>query len=201
MNNENSWYHLDLDISNAFKADYDMLAHRWSIRKIPNPSDIFAADWLKYMGSRGIPISGAMMFHRPIGDPAVTAHIDVRIAADGGIARNADNQKPGLRAFAINWVIGGRDSEMSWYRMPERTPDVNYTSANTPYIEWPVKELVEIDRCCIQSQPTMVRVDVPHAISVKDEARIAISVRSNGIPNDWNSGVNYLRYKKILIER
>jgi len=195
MNNEHCWYKLNLDISNALRPDFDIQELSTGIRRFTNAQDIFTTDWLEYMNSRSMPVNGIMVFNRTskIGkDMDILAHVDVHIHR---------KLESAYRAFAVNWVIGGSDSEMIWYDMPENIPPLSYTPASTPYLEWPAIELNESDRCCIQSQPTMVRVSVPHAISVKNEPRICISVRTNGVPDNWDAAVNYLRDKQILIER
>lgn len=193
MNNNNCWYKLNLDIGNALRPDFGITELSTGVRRFTNARDIFTTDWLEYMDSQNIPVNGIMIFNRRAGEGMDTlAHVDVHA-----------HQKPGseYRSFAINWVIGGSDSEMIWYDMPEIIPPVGYSAINTPHLRWPVRELTEIDRSCIQSQPTMVRVSMPHAISIKNEPRICISVRTNGIPDNWDRAVDYLRDKQILVER
>jgi hypothetical protein len=203
MNNEHCWYNLNLDVSNAIRPGFDMGDQTWTVKRIMNISDMFTADWLEYMSDLGMPITATMMFQRQVNTVQSSAHVDVMIS-DKQTPESLLKQTPICRNFAINWVIGGRDSEMKWYNLPGIPNDgstVQFNLANTPYMNWPITELTEIDRCCIQSQPTMVRVDMPHAIEVKDEPRIAISVRTNGLPNDWQIAINYLRDKQLLIER
>jgi hypothetical protein len=192
MNNQHCWYNLNLDVSNALRADFDITGITPGIKNYPNVADIFTIDWLEYIESLGLPISSVLIFCRLAGEEDLDAHADVHSKPQPGSE---------YRAFAINWVIGGQNSEMRWYKMPENTTPIRYTPANTPYITWPIKELTEVDRCCIQGQPTMVRVNVPHAISVKDEPRICISVRTNAIPDDWDRAVDRLLNKQILIPR
>jgi hypothetical protein len=163
-----------------------------TIKSFSNPTDIFTSDWLEYMCNHGLPVTGIMTFGRPAGERPTNAHVD-------GLVDNS--ARPNYRDFAFNWVIGGRDSEMIWYDTADVQIPVSYTPARTPYRQLPTATLTEVDRCCIQHQPTLVRVNVLHAISVKDEPRIAISVRTNGLPNDWQIAINYLRDKKLLIER
>lgn len=192
MNKQHCWYNLNIDISNAVRPDFDFGDDRWYFKRTTTSSDMFTVDWLEYMRGLGIPITATQMFQREVGSPTTHAHIDVMAV---------DSQKISCRTFAINWAIGGRDSEMIWYDLPNNDSPVLYTRANTPYVEWSTTDLTEVDRCCIQSQPTVVRVDVPHSVKVKDEPRISISVRTNGIPNDWDTAVDYLLNKQILIPR
>ena len=189
MNNLHCWYKLNLDFSNALRPDFSLTSY---IKHFSNPTDIFTADWIEYMSDHGLPVTNIMTFSRPAGEQPIYAHVD-------GLADNST--RPLYRNFAFNWVIGGRDSEMIWYELPDIPIPVSYSPANTPYRALATANLKEVDRCCIENQPTLVRVNLLHAISVKDEPRISISARTNRIPNDWNIAVNYLRDKQLLVER
>ena len=193
MNNQNCWYNLNLDISNAIRPDFDIINFTSSIRRYTNATDIFTAEWTEYMESLGIPVYAVLMFYRHANELPWTAHVDVNI--------HHKTAKSEFRSFAINWVIGGRNSEMIWYKMPDHTAPLHCSPAGTPYFQWKTEELTEIERYSIQSQPTLVRVDVPHAISVKEEPRLCISIRNSTMPNDWDLVVKHLSEKQILIPR
>jgi hypothetical protein len=186
MENDRCWYELDIDTLNAFKTGYslpDVTGRNfgiWWVRK----DDIFDPSWIKYLSNKGIDIIGSMLFWRPAGFTNVTAHVDV---GDGKTA-----------GFALNWVIGGKDSEMSWYHLPPGPKPVEYTTAGTPFSAWPISQLVETDRRCIQSRMTLVRVDVPHAIFVKDEPRWCISLRTNQHGITWDRCVSFMQEKGLI---
>ena len=192
MNNIHCWYKLNLDASNALRPDFSINDIALTIKSFSNPTDIFTDDWLEYMSGHGLPINSAMTFGRPAGEKPNHAHVD-------GLSDNSSRSN--YRDFAFNWIISGRDSEMIWYELPDIPIPVSYSPANTPYRALATANLKEVDRCCIENQPTLVRVNLLHAISVKDESRISISARTNRIPNDWNIAVNYLRDKQLLVER
>ena len=184
------WYELDIDMSNALKQGYTLPAVNgksvgmWWFRK----DDIFNPSWLSYMSDKGIDIKGSLLFWRPARLNNTTAHIDI----DG-----SDNDR--VVIFALNWIIGGKGSEMAWYHTPPGPTFVEYTKAGTAFSSWLISDLVERDRHCIQERVTMVRVDVPHAIFVKEEPRWCISLRTNHPGRlTWEDRVNFMREKGLI---
>lgn len=187
----NCWYSLNIDFSNALRKDWE-----WNISSLEKEyiqcvnTEMFNPDWLNYMASIGVPIEYAMLFYRKPITNSNAAHVDVN-----------GNKKPITYVpCGINWIIEGQDSEMSWYNLPEQYPDIKYTMANTPYINWPVSELEEIDTANMQNSFTLVRTDVPHNVTVNEKPRWAISVRSH-VFTTWENAVNHFRSKNLLIER
>ena len=187
--NNNCWYSLNIDFSNALRKDWE-----WKIPDLKKSyirsesSRMFNAEWLSYMNSIGVPINHAVLFYRtPNGDPP-TAHIDI----------NGNNHTP--IHYALNWIVKGKNSEMKWYNLPDTYPDTKYSMANAPYIDWPMSELEEIDKANIQSYFTLVRTDIPHKVTTHEESRWAISIRSSVLAN-WNDVVSHFRSKNLLIER
>jgi hypothetical protein len=189
--NNNCWYSLNIDFSNALRKDWV-----WKIPDLKKSniqseceiSRVFNTEWLNYMNSIGVPINHVVFFYRPSnGDQ--NAHIDI----------NGSNNK--LINYALNWIIEGQDSEMTWYNLPEKDPEIKYSMANAPYSDWPVSELGEkIDTANIQNYFTLVRTDIPHKIATNEKSRWAISARSPTF-NTWSDAVNYFRSKNLLIER
>ena len=85
-----------------------------------------------------------------------------------------------LDAIVINWVWGGRGSDMVWYELPSTPSEVTRWERSTGeviYQGWPVEDLVEQDRVCIGRTPTLTRVDVPHSVDMADQARWGLSIR------------------------
>jgi hypothetical protein len=159
-------------------------------------ADILNPEWVNNMKRLGIPIySHCMLFYR---DPEFNthwAHIDI----DG-----KDKVTPASVGFNI--IIDGEDSDMVWYNTPPKPWALQYTMANTAYVGWPMKSLIEVDRARIVSNLAVVRVDVPHGIIMRSKPRWCISLRLIGKncvwnPYSWDSAVNYLRAINVLIER
>jgi hypothetical protein len=190
----NCWYTLDIDISNALRKDWE-----WNIPesstldvKIEN-TRIFNQDWLDYMQSIGIPVVRAMLFYRNSMCIQKNAHVDLRGPDSNGNISYIN--------YAMNWVLGGKDSEMIWYNLPDKNIDVKYSMANTPYIQWPISTLEEIERVNIQNSLTLIRTDIPHSIQVQSEPRWCISARSDISGYSWQQAVDHFRSKNLLIER
>jgi hypothetical protein len=194
--NNNCWYSLNIDFSNALRKDWV-----WKIPSLEKSSiqivntHLFNTDWLNYMASIEFPIEYAMLFYRIPNLYSSTAHL-----ATAHVDVNGNNKSLKYVPYAINWVIEGQDSEMIWYNLPEKYQDIKYTMANTPYVDWLVTELDEIDKANIQNYFTLVRTDVPHRVQVNEKPRWAISVRSSALVT-WNEVVNHFRSKNLLIER
>ena len=194
MNNY-CWYSLNIDFSNALRKDWV-----WEIPDLKKTSvqcvntqlfKMFNSEWLNYMKSIGVPIDYVMLFYRIPKVYSRMAHVDV----SGN--KNLITYVP----YAINWVIEGQDSEMKWYNLPEEHQNVKYTMANTPYLDWPVYKLNEIDTINSQNSFTLVRTDIPHSVHTNEKSRWSISVRSSSSLFTWEDSVDHFRSKNLLIER
>lgn len=192
MNNEYCWYNLNLDITGALRSDFSLDEPSWTVKRCPHATDLFNQSWLDYMTDLGLTVTNTMVFYRLPSDKIEEAHSDIYFESDGTMV---------YRSFAINWAIGGEDSEMEWYRQTDQPVDLELTMANTHFFSWPIEQLTKIDQVAITNVPTVVRVDLPHRIVVRDRPRIGISVRTRPFNNKWSNIVAYLRFKKILIER
>jgi hypothetical protein len=183
MEKQYCWYKLNIDTTSALRNDW-----KSSISSVSKYSaeDIFNAEWLNNSVIKKLRIGVAFAFNRPPWQIAADAHIDF----------SADAIKQ--TTFSINWVIDCKDSEMIWFDKPSSGGEIG----KSPYSchIWPINTLTEIDRCNIQLNAVVTRVDVPHAISVKSEPRISIAARSS-LKLPWNLAIAYLRSNNLLIER
>lgn len=186
------WHNINLDTSFAINPSWQFPIVDNSARHICrySPSEIFSTKWLEYMKNNSFDVSGAMIFYGPPNFQNIDAHVDLM---------TRDVIKPAI--YALNWIIGGKYSEMVWYNMPDiSNQEIKWTPANTPFMKWPVSSLNEVDRHSISTELTMVRVDIPHAIFVKDEPRWCISIRINDIDSiiDWQSAIDYFDSKNLI---
>ena len=62
-------------------------------------------------------------------------------------------------------------------------------------------QLKEIDKTRIQSNLTLVRVDVPHAIIMREKPRWAISIRLKGNIKTWDKIVEMFQILNLLDKR
>ena len=189
--NNNCWYSLNIDFSNALRKDWvwEIPDLKKSSIQSTNSRMLFNPEWLNYMNSIEVPIHFVMLFYRSPKSYTEIAHVDVK------------TKKPLLYVpYAINWIIEGQDSEMKWYNFSEEQQNVKYTMANTPYLAWPISTLTEIDSANIQNSFTLVRTDIPHSVQVNEKSRWSISVRSLSLLT-WQDSVDHFRSKNLLIER
>jgi hypothetical protein len=191
MDNQHCWYKLNIDTSWALKEDWNIpKPSSLDIRVTKYPAEyLFNQDWLNSTAVKKLRIGAAMVFNRRAWQCDDEAHVDLLYP---DMSKSA--------TFSINWVIDSKDSEMLWFNKPDNTVGVEFTEADTPYMSWPINTLVEIDRCNIQLNAVMARVDVPHAVSVRSERRLCIAARS-GLRMPWNLAVAYLRSMNMLVER
>lgn len=186
------WYNLKINTTNCFLEGYQLPEPNgghgiWSLRA----QDLFRPQWLEYMKSIGVFISSAMIFYKGPYTNFPYAHIDIRSV-----------EPLRLSTFGINWCFGGKNSEMVWYEAPTAPKDVSYTQANTPFLSWNINELKEIERTHIGNEASLVRTDVPHCIDMHTDPRWSISARCvEWEGNDWETIIEELRKKNLLIER
>ena len=191
--NEHCYYKVNIDISNALNPNWRMPLPTgnygiWA----PRARDIFSQDWLDYTASLGLHFGHALLFYRGPNTTSKEAHVDT--AADS----------KSFIGFALNWVIGGRNSHMNWFKMPglEAATAVKDTTSKVPYTTFQFKDLEYVESCSIFDDITLVRTDIPHSITMGNEKRWCISARMiKGFDMPWHSAVQYFRTKNLLVER
>jgi len=191
MNNR-CWYETTIDFDPQFTKDKlpviseDEYRTHEGIWKKPL-DEIFSKDWISYLKSLPLPMwHSVLLFYRRPHYYAHRGHVDVQDTSCG-----------------INWIIGGADSEMIWYEMPEHNREIKTSIAGTPYLSWPENEMKEIERHTLSTTKlTLVRVDIPHAVVVRNDDRWCISVRTVGkVFNSWDTTIEHFRSLNLLVER
>jgi len=187
------WYHIiGLNARDALRDDWkfpvDVSTGIWRC----DPTVALKPLWLELMKERlNAEIPSLMVFHKPANFTNHVAHIDLLTS----------NYKP--RIFALNWLLGGLHSEMRWYKTPTKPKTVLLTPAGTPYKQWPVSELTQVDSCDIGANLTFVRTDSPHAIFTQNESRWCFSIRpvfkNRSQPTTWEDAV--ATFQHLLISR
>ena len=190
------WYRLDINTADAIKKDFKFAVPNNPLGIWYYPAvDIFNTSWLQYIKNKGILVKSAMVFYRAPYANAPTAHID--------LARpTPDSDQISVSNFGLNWVIGGAGSKMIWYddSLLDKSI-VKFTKSNNPFMEWPLQELTEVDQVQVGSALTLVKVNTPHTILMKDDPRWCISARTTIKDNiSWENIVEYMRSKNLIIE-
>lgn len=109
-----------------------------------------------------------------------------------------------LNHAGFNVVIGGHDSSMTFYKLPETESPLKFTMAKTPYIDWHVirDKLELVDTFDDYSRVAMVRVDIPHAIKTGQWPRLCFSFRCDRAgDNPWEQTVEDFAKAGLLIPR
>lgn len=191
MNNR-CWYETTIDFDPLFSKDKlpligenEYTTHE-GIWKKPL-EEIFSEDWISHLKSLPLLMwDSVLLFYRRPHYYAHRGHVDVQDTCCG-----------------INWIIGGADSEMIWYEMPEHDREIKTSVAGTPYLSWPVHEMKEIERHTLSTTKlTLVRVDIPHAVLVRNDDRWCVSVRTVGeVFNSWDTTIDHFRSLNLLVER
>lgn len=194
------WYTLNLDVSNAIRPDFSFEDFLLTGENCGIPGDLwylkqdqlttmFNQDWLIYMENCGAKIWGVMIFYRSPHYVHPEVHID------------QVSNTYSTPSAALNWVVAENDdSEMVWYDFPEASGNRLNTTANTPYVTWPMAavENLEIARHCIGNQLTLVRTDIPHNIVVGNAPRWSVSLRTEHRYPDWGSIVT--AFKPLILD-
>ena len=197
------WYRLNIDTSNSIKKDWSFPEvnedyFSW-INFIP-----FEEEWLSYLRSFGLKLQYNILFFRNnyISDGKETyAHIDTQLIKD-----KDGNKKLSFCPPAINWCVGGENSEAVWYKKPQKLiikkTDEAFRNWGNPFvITNHISTLEKTDHCFLNSLPILYRVDVPHTVLQNGEKRWAISLRFKNLPFEWNKAVELLDKKGLLIPR
>jgi len=191
------WYRLNLNIENAISKDWQFPDPRqfsgyvgvWSFKA----DKIFETDWVKYMNDVALPINRSVVFYREANLVDTEAHVD--LVSEVGAPTQSTH-------FGFNLVFGGAGSEMIWYDLPPGEKNIKLVPGNNKILSWPIKDLVEIDRCSIMpNEPTLVRTDYPHSLSVGNESRWCISARTSIHDLTWDEAVEHLKTQNIIIDR
>jgi hypothetical protein len=181
-----NWYKTTIDTGQALNPLW-----RWpTVDKNTNvwgktPSEVFDQQWLNHLDDLGIAVDWILIFYRPSGFQHQTAHIDVN-----------GNE---IETSALNLIVGGKHSEMRWYRRPDQPIKRSYNDKGIPYIPFALNQLEEIQRAELGGGLSLVRVDIPHAVFVADEPRWCISLRSKTRFASWQSAVESFDQRGLLL--
>ncbi len=190
-----NWYVLDIDILNAINKNFNFEEPKYITKTKhgvwgfdgDNLTELFDKEWLDYMKSIELEVLAVLIFYRLPHANTNEAHIDLVYG------------KENFPSIAINWTINDNDdSSMIWYKKPDNTVDapikVILPEPGHKYSSWEISELTEIDRHTIGNRPTVVRIDIPHTVEMKNNPRWAISIRCKTKSNisDWDDIVDYI---------
>lgn len=186
---ERCFYQTNISIKDILCSDYKFPTGKNFNCFGTSITNIISEQWLNYARSLGLIFKGPMIFFRDKNINFQTAHIDLHFTKHIPI--------PG----AFNFVIGGNDSDMVWYKLPSGNLNIKFTMYNSPYVEWNKNELEEIDRYSIkEGEIVLVRTDAPHAIEMKEDPRWCVSLRLENNENfTWTSLVQLAKDKNLLL--
>jgi hypothetical protein len=197
------WHLLNLDIHNAINPEFEF---NDIISTLPDRGHgvwrfegddllkMFTKDWLDYMFENNLELCTALVFYRLPKTNSNYAHIDIIAGQEN------------CSTIAINWVLTDTDdSDFVWYDLPDSEPTgvarstLDYTDTYK-YNSWHISKLSEITRRTIGNNPTVIRVDIPHALHIGNNARMCISIRCNPkiTVSSWEEIVDYIRPKISL---
>lgn len=152
-----NYFHLNLDLYPLKKSSTLDLIKPHVHTKIP--ASELNQDLINFLASKDIYIYNVQTFSL-IPDYVQPIHID---GQGGDIAK-------------INFLFGGNDSLMQWYKEKPGAPRVfNKTPAGTLYQDFSYDQ-VEILESCTLKFPSLVQVGIPHNLINKQEHLICISI-------------------------
>jgi hypothetical protein len=191
--NEHCYYRLNIETDGAINKFW-----KWPIPTTdygiwyPTARAIFSQDWLEYTKELGIDFGHALLFYRGPWATSREAHVDT------------ESRTHEYVNFALNWVIGGKDSSMHWFKMPtgDKATTVKDSKTNVPYTTFQFRDLEHIESCEITDTVTLVKTNLPHSITMGSEPRWCISARVAKHKNQpWDEIVDTMRLKNLLVER
>lgn len=197
FNKNKCWYKFNIDTSNALSYEgKELVSYYKNIVSSNNyqmrlwkEKDLkyFSNDFLQKLESIGIEISASLFFCRPPNYVSPKAHVDMAW------------QKP--VPFGLNFLATPNDnSHMVWYetiKVDNTKSQKGYIGADavnkggeTSFVDRDIPDLIEIDRCCIGNQLTLVRTDVYHSVEMQNNERCCISLRPAKLYNlSWEETV------------
>jgi len=184
MPNKKCYYETNIDYTNILNNEFVLPIVNNTKRYLWQypVNKILDRTWVNYISGLGLDPVFIMLFYKSENQNDSHAHID------GGGER-----------FGLNLQLSGIGSEMIWYDQPDIESEVQSTVINTPYVSWPISQLIERNRGQLPiGKISIVRVDIPHAIKVLNESRWCISMRCKQKFNTWDDTVEYLSNKGLL---
>lgn len=165
--NKRCWYNLGLAPGSMTRPEFKFpekpeIVKSWDYK----PEDVLKVERLEELRARNFKPLRVMLFYKKAFFSHTYGHLDMLM--DTGLPNT----------YALNWVVGGKNSVMRWYERPATPPDVSEYKGliDSSYIQWPITELKLIDEAHIQ-EPTLVRVNVPHSLHCGNEERWCFSLR------------------------
>jgi len=188
------WHRLNIDVANAISESGHATIAQW-IKQLPahipggywriyhdeGVPEFFNQTFLKDMEDRGLPVAMSVSFYRRSGYCHPTAHID-----------GSMTKKP---IYGLNWVYTPNDdSDMVWYESPDYNVPTTTTEYGTAQVDIDTTNLAEVGRVCVGNQLTLVRVDIPHNIIVRQNPRFVVSLRCRFDDfESWDQAVEYFK--------
>jgi hypothetical protein len=171
-----NWHELAISTEGAIREDWVFPTGERSL-SVFEANVIFTPGWNALARSHGIIFSSVQVFYKLPHEEA-RPHVDMR-----------RNNSPII--FALNWVVGGAESEMHWYETPVEPGEANLTEIGTGFIRWPSpKGMKIIDRYQVKNKLALVNTSIPHGIITGDEHRWCISIRPQSpVFKTWDDAV------------
>ena len=193
MDKEKCYYELNLRCQNILNKNWKFPSTENLNRSgmfNPFTREVFDSVWLKYLECLGFHLQKkTLLFYKKPYQKEITAHIDIY-----------DSQE--YAVCGINYVVGGEDSHMIWYKEPEIKRPLEITAVRSVFKSFTVNNLKEIERFNINRKITLVKTGIPHSILCGSKERWCFSLRFvQGQFNDWDKVVDFMRSKNLLIER
>jgi hypothetical protein len=191
MSHPRCWYPCTFDLQAGIDPDWNWPEYNPKFPKVwrLTPEQVFASSWLDQMQNRDLPVLSVLLFYKPARFTNWAAHIDTYFQ---------DPTKPSIAGFNI--VYDGEGSESVWYQLPTNNGVQRRTVAGTPFFEWPISELEEIERCKLGASTIMVRTDIPHAIVVGPAPRRCLSLRFDIEHATWENAVADYQDRGLLLQ-
>jgi hypothetical protein len=146
--------------------------------KLFEGADIFSKELIDFFSSKNLTPYRSQMGYTVPG-------ASMRIHLDGYYV----DDKLRTPVYAINWVTNSKNTSMRWYDPKGHPGKKRVTSANTTMTYWDPEDVTLIHEKEV-SGPTLVRVDIPHEGSNKNNMpRWCYSLRLAPYVNSWEEAV------------
>ena len=162
-----------------------------------NTSDILDHNMIARLRENGFPDMLTTIFYIAENYAADVAHTDI----------NGDDTDPQYPSVAFNLIVGPDTRDMVWFdpdALKHEYQEISYSNSTNKGVfgKWPLDFSHEIDRAHIGDCLTLVRVNVPHSVTLSTESRTCVSLRFSTAEFDsytWDEIVHM--FKHVLLPR
>jgi hypothetical protein len=184
MTDVKSYYELNLPISEFLNNDFELTDFsdkdsNITTVKIFSARNVFKNEIIDFFDRLNFKFPYVQIFCSKPGDET-SVHMDGVYDSEG--------KATGTPSFSINWVINGKDSEMSWYLPNSEEAKTIAPKRKKAFAIYENENNLSLIEKTTIINPTLVRIDIPHKVkNFGNQIRWAVSLRFPYNHDSWEN--------------